>query len=469
MKNFIKKNWLYILFFLLIIIKHLLTINIPIYIRDNNGADEYLMLSQAESLIKGNYLGTYDYLTLVKGIGFPLFLATAFKIGISYLSLYSIYYSVATLIAMIPLRKIVKSKFLLLLAFVIILFCPATFDNNVQLVYRNMLIIPQSIILVSSIMMMYFNVNKSNLKLTLWTILTSLTWIFMWHTREDTIWSVPLLAVGFITLLICILINKELFKKKIIKILIILIPFISLFGSIQVISYINYKHYGVYTNNQLNKTNYAKAVNLLMKIKPDQDVEHVTITRNALNKAFAVSPTFSELSYVINSDYDNKNPLVLAQEDNGEINEDLITWELIGAARIKGYYESAQKAEDFWGKVYDELSKAIDDNKLETRAILPSRSLKPYPNEEDSAKKLVSSIGELFVKAAKYDCSHTQLYKSEYYDEDLVRRYETITGAYSLRKDKPVLYLSIYAFAKNNNEQLVTSIEDDNGNTIRQY
>ena len=108
--SFLKKYWFAIIIIFAIIIKHIITINLPMNVRDEMGADEYLMLYQAENLIRGNYLGIYDCLTLVKGIGFPLFLTLAFKIGISYLSLYSIFYSSACLISLIPIKKMVKNK-----------------------------------------------------------------------------------------------------------------------------------------------------------------------------------------------------------------------------------------------------------------------------------------------------------------------------------------------------------------------
>ena len=212
--DFTKKYWVPIIIIVAIIIKHIITINLPMNIRDSIGADEYLMLYQAENLVNGNYLGPYDYLTLVKGIGFPLFLAFSFKLGISYLALYSIYYSIACLVSLIPIHKMIKSKILLLVVFLVLLFCPATLDNNVQLVYRNMLIVPQSLFLLSSLMMMYFTLWEDKKIFFGWTILASFSWIFMWHTREDAIWSLPLVFVTCVVLVIAIVSNKK-FQTKI--------------------------------------------------------------------------------------------------------------------------------------------------------------------------------------------------------------------------------------------------------------
>jgi len=461
--NFFKKYWFTTFVIIAILIKYILNINMPINVRDSMGADEYLMLAQAESLIKGEYLGTYNYLTLVKGIGFPLFLALAFKLGFSYLALYSIFYSFSCLIALLPLKKLIKNKVILYVIFLVLLFCPATFDDNVTLMYRNMLIVPQSILLISSIMMMYFNLNNSKKKFLFWTLLSSFTWIFLWHTREDSIWSFPLVLIASIVMLIILIISKIKNKKQ--KIAILSLPFIILFLSIQVISLFNYKYYGIYTVNQLNDSNYTKAVMLMMKVKPEKEIEHVEITRETLNRLYDVSPTFANLKEIIEYDYENNGSMVIAEEDNGEINEDLITWELTGAANALGYYETAQKAEEFWGKVYDEILSAINAGLLETRSTLPSRSLIPLPKGNDTFKKLFESITSLFIKSVRYDYNIIKIDKTSF-DEEIIRRYETISGSYVVREDQIKLSINGYAFAKSSKNSIYVDIENSEGQSI---
>lgn len=467
--NFITKYWFVIILGLLILLKQFLVINLPINVRDGSGADEYLMLHHAENLIKGLYLGPYDYLTLVKGIGFPLFLVFAYKIGISYLGLYGLFYSIVCLITLIPIGKMVKNKFLLSIFFCLLLFCPATFDNNVQLVYRNMLIIPQSVLLITSIMMIFYNINESKKKILLWSLISSFTWVFMWHTREDTIWSIPLLVIAWIVLLICLIKNnkiKNISKEFFYRVVLISLPFIILFLSINFISLLNYKYYGIYTNNQLNDSNYTKAVMLMMKVKPEKEIEHVTITRETLLRLYEVSPTLSRLKNIIEYDYINKSSLVMAGDDNGEINEDLITWELTGAANALGYYENAQKAETFWEDVYNEIQAAIDSNKLETRKIMPSRSLLPYPTKEDSLKKLIASIKEVYLYAAIYKYSTINVDKA-LLEEDIVRRYEQISGGYAVRNDTKKLVVSGWLFSKNNKDIVTIGFENEDNKLIK--
>ena len=228
--------------------------------------------------------------------------------------------------------------------------------------------------------------------------------------------------------------DKICSRRVLSKIGVVMLPFLLLFCSIHIISFINYQYYGVYTTNQLNNSNYTKAAMLMMKIKPEKEIEHVEITRETLRRLYEVSPSLKILEEIIEVEYENKNGLVMAGEDNGEINEDLITWELTGAASQKGYYKDAQTAEKFWGDVYTEIKQAVDEGKLETRATLPSRSLIPFPSAPGSFGKLISSIISLYGRAATYENSIMVVDKVNI-DEAVARRYEAIAGGYAVREE----------------------------------
>ena len=465
---FINRYWYIFLILLLIIIKHIITINLPINIRDASGADEYLMLTNSENLIKGNYLGSYNWLTLVKGIGFPIFVMLGFKIGLSNLCMYSLFYSFSSLIALYAFSKFTNNRKIKILFFAGILYCPAAFENG-QLLYRNMITIPLSILLVSSFFMIYYNlINKKNN--VVWLFICSISWAWLWNTREDTIWTIPLAFTVFLICTLIIVFNKSLtdnLRQKFKKIIIIFIPFYFLIFSINLISFINYKYYGIYTTNQLNDSNYTKAVLLMMRVKPPEFKENVTITRDTLKLLYKYSPTLNLLSNRIEYDYEKGVGLVNVYENNGEINEDLITWELTGTAASLGFYETSQKAEEFWGNVYKELKKAIDDGKLETRFMLPSRSLIPYPNKKGSFKKLIFSIGSLFKDASQYNYNTVYLYKSSL-PENVIRRYETITGNYAIRSDKTRINIDGWIFSKTSNKSLKLLVVNENNQIVSQ-
>ena len=64
-----KKNWKYILYVaIIVILKQVLVSHIPINALTLAGCDDQLMVKLAASMLQGDYLGTFNSLTFVKGM-----------------------------------------------------------------------------------------------------------------------------------------------------------------------------------------------------------------------------------------------------------------------------------------------------------------------------------------------------------------------------------------------------------------
>ena len=72
------------------IVKQVLVYDLPIYGLSNALPDDELMVYLAENLRIGQWLGNYQKMTLVKGIGYPAFLAISNILPFSYLSISSL-------------------------------------------------------------------------------------------------------------------------------------------------------------------------------------------------------------------------------------------------------------------------------------------------------------------------------------------------------------------------------------------
>ena len=78
------KSKFILLILLVSIIRIILTNKSSLYFF-NSEYDDYLVLARAQQIVNGNWLGQYNYLTLVKGIGFELFLILFNFLKISFL------------------------------------------------------------------------------------------------------------------------------------------------------------------------------------------------------------------------------------------------------------------------------------------------------------------------------------------------------------------------------------------------
>ncbi|MEG2676675.1 MAG: hypothetical protein RR933_01030, partial [Oscillospiraceae bacterium] len=98
--------------------------------------DDMLMYKSAQSILAGNWLGSYNYLTLGKHMLFPLWLALIHKLGISYLLAGQLLYISSSLALVLCFSPVLKNRLLRLAFFVFIAFSPASFANFTLRVYR---------------------------------------------------------------------------------------------------------------------------------------------------------------------------------------------------------------------------------------------------------------------------------------------------------------------------------------------
>src|SRR5690606_37316120 len=71
---------------------------LPVEILAGAGHDDAWFWHRAESIVKGHWLGPYDEMTLMKGAGYPLFLAAGHALGLSVMTAQALLYSVACLL-----------------------------------------------------------------------------------------------------------------------------------------------------------------------------------------------------------------------------------------------------------------------------------------------------------------------------------------------------------------------------------
>ena len=201
MKNH-KKNavvfWIFVIG--LAIIKQFLVFDLPIYAISNALPDDGLMVYLAEHLKNGHWLGNYQRLTLVKGIGYPLFLVISNILPFSYLSVSSLFYTGSVLCMAYAVKPLFKTYKSLAVLYAVLLFSPVAASLvTFQRVYRNSISAAQVLLIIGSFAGLYFRRE--------WSVRRQLPWILgaiaglvsFYYTREDAIWIVPfVLVVTFI-------------------------------------------------------------------------------------------------------------------------------------------------------------------------------------------------------------------------------------------------------------------------------
>lgn len=336
-----------------------LTLRNPTLIWPNQGCDDNLLYEYANNLIHGEWLGDYTENTMAKRISYPLFIAFCYEFLIPYSFGLALLNIVAAIFICIALKPKVHKIYLYIL-YALILFSPVGFTTLIsQRTYRNS-ILPYSVLLVfAGFIGLYLRRKENFKKLIPWSILTSISLVFFWNVKEDSIWILPFILV----ISILAIINLFIYNKKniVLKSFLFAIPFACIIITNLILSTINYCVYGIFTTSDKSGCEFGKMMTKLYSIEDNNKPSVVWISRKMIEKACEASPTLSQLKEDLLNDeawLEDEGDLI------GEVKGDYYVWRMRYLMSKHDYYENAQKANSFCKKVNDELDIAFKNGSL---------------------------------------------------------------------------------------------------------
>lgn len=356
LKNMNKKKLVIVILLVITIIRLLIGMQLPLAVYQDQLYDDTLMHDYAFSLRSFNWLGSYNQLTLVKGISFSVFMALCNFLYIPY----SMGLTVLYIFAIICIIKAIRPKFnekTLVGMYILLLFSPVMFDSFIaQRIYRNAILPSATLLVFAGFIGMFLRKDKPIKENIFFILLSIFSLIFFWHIKEDSIWILPFtITISLITIIYWIINDR---KKIILKVILVLLPFISLFTFNRIYSFVNYKLYGVNVVSDKSGGNFSRMIKDIFLIEDSENNRNdIWVTSSTINKLYEVSPTFKKLKPTM----DNFDGWL---EEDGEVKGDLVIWRIRAVISRNGLYKNAKKADDFCKKVSIEIEEAFETGKL---------------------------------------------------------------------------------------------------------
>ena len=353
----------YLIGICLLIIKLYILNDIPIWGRPGSLRDDLLMVNMANNLLSGNWLGEYSEFTFIKGITYPIFLAFCYKFYIPSNIANTIFYAMAVILFIKAIQPVIKSKISLLVLYFIMLFQPISYATNTfQRIYRDDIYYSLILMLVSCLIGIWLDKGaRANKK---WLLLGTVVLIAILFCREDSIWIIPIFFV---------VISKVYMYKK--DIFIIVYPLLGILGTYLVFGGINYYVYGSFIINEMQYSSFTKAYGMLTKIDPEKKYSSkIKVSNEALEKAYLVSPTLYELKPIYEGNVGDMWRAASYEWNRAEgipkseIAASHSMWAFRNAVAQLGYYESPQKADEFYNNVIKELDEGFKTGKIERKS-----------------------------------------------------------------------------------------------------
>jgi hypothetical protein len=342
-----------------------LVLNLPILFLVYAPHDDGLYMRLAAILASGHWLGHFDQFTLMKGPGYPAFLAISGLSGLPISATQALFQALALLAAAWAVLRLTGSRAIAMWAIVILTFYPIGFYPAIERIIRDQIYWAQSLLIFSLFTIMLFAPPRRRTYEILIASLTGLILGWAWLTREEGIWFLPglgLLAAG------AILINR---KNRIQlvgharNLCIVLAGFIAVNAAFMTGNLIAY---GSFIGVDFKEHNFKATVEALEDVDTGPILPFVPVSNAARSAVAKISPTFAPLAVALAPGGPafgwNVFGCRIYKQTCGDIAGGWFVWALRDAATMNHFYESPKTAAENFGKIANEIAAACADGRL---------------------------------------------------------------------------------------------------------
>jgi hypothetical protein len=326
--------------------------------------DALLFLNAAKHWYWGS---EYSWNAFVRPPAYPLFIAFVHLLHIPLRIGIELTQAAGYVTLVAGLRKAGVSRAVCLLSYAAMSFHPGSFQLNSVTMADNFYaaILPLAL---GGLLVTLFTANPWH------AIWTGIAFAVLWNSREESILIPPLIVVFLVLALIRQRLITRSWKSAVrywLK------PAGAMVGVLCLLNLAvdaaNYRAFLGFSKSELTASSFRAAYKALLRIKPDRDHRFVSLSTDALQKAYSASPTFAQLRPQLEGEL-GRNWQVPAFTTLGvhEIGTPWILWALRSAADAQKVHTSAASARRFYRNVEKEINHACDEGRIPSRLVVSS-------------------------------------------------------------------------------------------------
>lgn len=332
----------------------------PLYPIVAASLDDGIFLKQARFLLAGAWLGPYDNTTLIKGAGFPLFMAAAHCLAIPLPLAEHLLWLIAAAVTARLAGRLSGQRWLGFVLFAALAFNPVIWDVSLAFVMRDALYVSLSLLPVALAAAAAAAPGPSRGAALAQGGGLGLALGAFWLTRQEGIWLAPALALALLPALAGLR-RGGLRNPATVALVTAALAFS---GTLAGVAAINWRQYGVFVTNELKSAPFLHAYGALSRIEHDEWRDMVVFPKDARARAYRVSPAAQELA----ASLDGPTGAMWratgcgAQQvaDCTEILSGWFIWALRDAVAAAGHAHSAPEALAYYDRLAREIDSACD-------------------------------------------------------------------------------------------------------------
>jgi len=329
--------------------------------------DDVLFISQANSILSGEWLGVLNQLTLIKGPFYPLFMVLSYYLSVPLLLAQQLLATAASYLLIRAVYPLVQRKWLLAVLFIFLLFNP--FSYNYPAVGRilRLGIYPSlGLLSFSCIAGLWIRLRLESKTAALWAVGAGIVLFGFWNTREESIWIVPSLLLMIAGALWQI---RQRHDGRLLALVLLALPGVLLFAGNSWLKTVNERHYGIPATIELETPEFKSAYGGLLRIKSDKWQQYYPVVQDVRQKGYAVSPALKEIEPYLEGEVGRKWQELCGCPD---IPAAFFIWAFRDSVAAAGYYDDGPRTLDYYRRIGDEIDAACDAGTLDCRPRITS-------------------------------------------------------------------------------------------------
>lgn len=347
--------------------------------------DDDLYFNMANSIVRGEWLGSYNCLTLSKYPFFAIYLAFLHVTGIPYLLGNCILWVLCGALCVWAFNPILKKNYHKLCLYLLLIFNPSTFADYTLRVYRDSFFPIICTAFFVAVAGWGLRIKDDIKKSTPFIIIASLTMGIAYVTREDGYWIIPFFAGAVIICAVYTLCDKSL-KQKALRLVMWVVPFIITGAFVFTICFINNKYYGKFILTDFNSGSFARCYGNMTRLSHEDWNGLVAVPEDVRQRLYEGCDSFKDFEAYLES---SNIRTAFLNKELGDFQSGSFYWALRKAAQELGVYESAETAEIFWDKLADEVELLCESD---PNALSPRNSVTPPIKKEYVAPVIKQAV-----------------------------------------------------------------------------
>jgi len=334
----------------------------------NAGYDDRLFLELAQHLVRGEWLGPYNELTLAKGPFYSLFIAAAFTVGLPLFLAQQLFYAAACGLFTRALRPAVTSAGARLGIYLLLLWNPMTFDApSMGRVLRQHVYGPLGLMIFAGLIALHLRRSAPARVQLPWALLLGLAGGAFYLTREESLWLVPAIALlAGAGVFGCWKVSRASARRALgwlgLALLVASLPVLLVCAR-------NKRHYGWFGTTEFRAAAFQDAYGAMLRVRVGPELPYVPVTREAREAMAAVSPAFAtvqaELARGIALGWAGASESITKlPPEQEQVGGGWLVWAFREAAVKATQHPSARQTLALCRQVADEINRACDDGRL---------------------------------------------------------------------------------------------------------